>query len=664
MTRTRALIGALATGSLALGMAGTASAQNDIAVTGVVSELDVACLGLLAIVGNPECTFDALQIGIGVAVNISGPIGAATYYVVGTSPWDRNGGPGDVGGVIGDPAGDPKYNTPLSGTVTIDNKGTPCDADDTLAATIAYGAATRNFSGGPGTQGEETWGDGDLSFQLAETVVDSAAANGAGGCDYVIGDAGAPVLLMSSGGAQYGDDVLINAPPGAGEDLWLPNDGTDYGGNGAGVSTVEMTPNAGAPMTVTNGPSYVCDFFGGAGGCEADGSDHEVATGGARATIENSIWVLSTDAAGDITSAQAYPTNETLVGGFGQPAWDAPLWTFTGTCTNCAAGPTANPDSANTLEGVAVDIDVLGNDSNLSDPTTVSLPGGGATAQGGTVAINGVNPGDPAQIDVTYTPPGVAAPFQDTFDYMVDVGGQQSTATVTVDVQQDTNPIAPDAVAPGIDTTGVAPESQTSVIDVATIAGVDLGNAPSTVTITAQGTLGNAAVAGTVITYTPAATSFVGSDTYTYQIEDAQGDTATGDITVNYVNSQPALADTTADTDAGVAVDVDLLPLITPGNGDAGDQTLSIDTAPTDGTAVINGTTLTYTPDAGFVGQDSVVVQIEDGDGDQATGTVTINVNAVAQANVVKLPGGNSALSPLSLLLLLGLPLLRRRRQG
>ncbi len=660
MTSTRALIGALAAGSLALALAGTASAQNNIALTGTTSQVDFACLGLLVVVGNPDCSFDGLNITPIPPANRSGPIAAAASYQVGSSPWDRNGGPGDVGPVYGDPVGDPKYTVPLfNSTMTIDDKGTPCDADDTLAASIAYGAATRNYPGGPGTQGEETWGDGDLSFTLAETVVDSATVNLAGGCDYVIGDAGAPPLLMSDGGAQYGDDVEIFAPPGAGQDLWLPNDGTDYQGNTPGVSTVEQTPNAGEPLTVANGPTYSCAFFGGAGGCEADGSHHEVATAGARVTIENSIWVVSTDAAGNVTNGNAYPTNETLVGGFNQPAWDSPVWIFTGTCTNC--GKSVSDDSASVLEGDSVDISVLANDVGLVDPVTVIID----TAPAAGTATPNNSPGPQANVTITYDAAGVA-PGQQTFVYEVtDDDGFTDTATVTVTVEADRLPVAPDDTAPGIDTTGVAPESQTSVIDVAAIAGVDLGNVPSTVTITAQGALGNAAVAGTVITYTPAATSFVGTDTYTYQIEDAQGDTDTGDITVNFVDSQPVAGNGTDQTDVDVAVDVDVLPLIQAGNGEVSDHVLAV-TGATDGTAVLAGTVVTYTPDAGFVGNGTFTYSLDDANGDQDTGTVTITVNAAAAGggNVVKLPGGSSALSPLSLVLLLGLPLLRRRRQG
>ena len=126
---------------------------------------------------------------------------------------------------------------------------------------------------------------------------------------------------------------------------------------------------------------------------------------------------------------------------------------------------------------------------------------------------------------ITYDATGVA-PGPQTFVYEVtDSEGFVGNRDRVRHCEADRTPVAPDAAAPDIDTTGVAPESHDQRDRRATIAGVDLGNVPSTVTITAQGTLGNAAVAGTVITYTPAATSFVGSDTYTYQIEDAQGDT-------------------------------------------------------------------------------------------------------------------------------------------
>ena len=80
MTRIRALIGALATGSLALSAAGTVSAQNTIAITGTTSAADPTCLGLLALVPpNYDCSFGPGAIGFPTPPNKSGPIaGAAT----------------------------------------------------------------------------------------------------------------------------------------------------------------------------------------------------------------------------------------------------------------------------------------------------------------------------------------------------------------------------------------------------------------------------------------------------------------------------------------------------------------------------------------------------------------------------------------------------------
>jgi hypothetical protein len=321
------------------------------------------------------------------------------------------------------------------------------------------------------------------------------------------------------------------------------------------------------------------------------------------------------------------------------------------------------------VQTVAVTIDVLANDTNLSDPTTVSLPGGGVSTAGCTVVINGTNPGDPAQIDLTYDAVcGAGAAFTDTFDYTVDVAGQQSTAEVSVQVEANQIPVAPGSPTPlAIDTTGVTPDSQSDSIDILTLAGVELGNLPSTVSIIAQGTLGTATVNGTVITYTPAGDSYVGSDAFTYQIEDAQGDTDSAEIDVEYVDSQPVAGDGTAETDEDTPVDVDLDTLTTLGNGEEQAHVNGIVSA-TGGTATfldpfVNDV-VTYTPDPGFVGEGSFTYFLEDADDDRDEGTVLITVNATGGGGVQRLPGGSTALGPMSLILLFGIPFLRRRRRG
>lgn len=660
MTCSRAVLSALMAAGLALGMAGPAGAQQQYTITAdpavsYQSETDGAAWAFLEAVLGEVNTYDGEALFVGGTW--VGPTNWAGYYAVGDSPWARAGSGPD--GSIGPVVGDGKLEVPLTGNLSIDRgvDGVFCDPatnDDVISGTITVGATVRAFSGGLGVRAEEEWSSLILALDAADGEVDFNTPDGGGGCDYVIGTAGDPGILQANGGtAEFADDLDIGL---AGAD--------SYDAPAAfGISSIEDFPNIGAPMSVAT-QNYAC--VKSSGPCEAGDSTHDTdaATEGTRGGgLENTIWVVSVDANGDIDSAYVFPVDEAVTAG--QPVWTSPLWRFAATCDNCKP---ARDDNATTVEGVPVTIDFLANDS-VTDPTDVTLANGGVGTLGGTFTLNGTVPGDPAQIDVTYTDPGGIAGQTDTIDYTIDSGGVQDTATISVLVEVDVDPVAPDAQAPDVDTTGVAPETATSVIDVAAIPGVELGNAPTTVSITAQGVSGTATVAGTVITYTPDDTSFFEPpDTFTYQIEDAQGPgTAdTGDITVDYIDTDPALADSNEQTDENTDLVLDLAAagLVTAGNGELSDHTISIDTNPMDGMAVVNGAVLTYTPDPGFVGNDEVILAIIDGDGSGTdTGTIFITVNAAGQLQI-KLPGGSSALSPLSLLLLLGLPLLRRRRRG
>ena len=68
----------------------------------------------------------------------------------------------------------------------------------------------------------------------------------------------------------------------------------------------------------------------------------------------------------------------------------------------------------------------------------------------------------------------------------------------------------------------------------------------------------------------------------------------------------------------------------TAGNGSVAQHTLVVSTQAANGTCALSGTSLTYTPNAGYTGADSCVVTItdENGAGQSATGTFTITVNA------------------------------------
>ncbi|MHB1308500.1 MAG: cadherin-like domain-containing protein, partial [Limisphaerales bacterium] len=120
---------------------------------------------------------------------------------------------------------------------------------------------------------------------------------------------------------------------------------------------------------------------------------------------------------------------------------------------------------------------------------------------------------------------------------------------------------------------------------------------------------------------------FHGTDSFTYQIEDANGDvsTATVTITVRSVNDVPvAVADTAATTrNQPVSGNLTANDLF---SGDGGNY-VSLVTAPANGTATVNPNgTYTYTPRLNYAGTDVFTYRLRDLDGDVSSAKVTIIV--------------------------------------
>jgi len=300
-------------------------------------------------------------------------------------------------------------------------------------------------------------------------------------------------------------------------------------------------------------------------------------------------------------------------------------WTLTATPPS---PPVANPDTASTRFNQFVDIDVLGNDTNLTDPVEVSISS--PADNGGIASIRkaGADCADPcsgnaADIVVRLTPNATegTATYVENFQYTV---SGSAAANVAVTVNNEV-PVANDTTLT-IDTQGVAPAAAAASFNAGTLAGNNLGDAPSTVDTGNESLLGTDSASGSTVTYTPAANSFTGSDSFTYTITDADGESDSGTVTVNIPNVVPVLDDT-SDTVANDEIATgDLLTLTTPGNGSPAQHTFALDTDATNGSCDVTGSTLTYTPNDGYVGADSCVVSITDGDGDSDTATISIDV--------------------------------------
>ncbi len=192
-------------------------------------------------------------------------------------------------------------------------------------------------------------------------------------------------------------------------------------------------------------------------------------------------------------------------------------------------GPDAANDSDSVNEDSSVTIDVLGNDSDPDDgldPASVAVIG---SPTNGSTSVN-----PDGSIDYTPDPDFFGT---DSFTYEVcDFAGDCDTATV--DITVDSVNDGPDAV----DDAALVNEDSSVTIDVlANDTDVEGAIDPSTVSVTggpSNGTV-NVNPDGT-IDYTPDA-DFFGSDSFTYEVCDVDGDcdTATVDITVSDVNDGP-----------------------------------------------------------------------------------------------------------------------------
>lgn len=277
--------------------------------------------------------------------------------------------------------------------------------------------------------------------------------------------------------------------------------------------------------------------------------------------------------------------------------------------------PIANGDSMTPAADTPATISPLANDSDPDGDTL--LLGEVTQPASGTVTDNGDG-------TVTYTPnDGFSG--TDSFTYQAcDPDGACDTATVFVDVA-GTN-AAPMVVD---DTATVDEDSGPTVIDVLGNDSDDSG--PPTVASVTDPANGTATIDGNGdVIYTPDP-DFSGTDTFTYTACDAEGlcASATVTVTVDPTDDAPVAVDDVITTTAPDAVTFDPTDNDQEPDGEA--LTPSTVSDPANGTAVINSDgTVTYTPDAGFVGTDTFEVTVCDPQGNCDTSTTTVNVTATA----------------------------------
>jgi large repetitive protein len=352
-------------------------------------------------------------------------------------------------------------------------------------------------------------------------------------------------------------------------------------------------------------------------------------------SVANAFEVLSNDDLGDapsLLSAASDPPHgvAAIVGGLvlyspdadyhGADAFtytivDADGQSATATVTIDVASvndtPVAVADTAAVLGNTTVVVPVLANDTQLGDApisiTAVSTPNSGAAVIEGT--------------SIRYLPnryfTGAAS-----FTYTIrDGDGEEATATVTIDVTSVN--LTPVAVG---DTVTLAEDSTALIAVRANDSG---GDAPVVTATVSDPPHGTAVIVGNDVRYNPDPNYF-GPDSFSYTIRDSDGETATATVvvTVTPVNDTPSAqvdSFTVAEDSGGTLLNVLANDL---GLGDAPISFVTFSDPP-NGTVVIVGNQLQYTPDPNYNGTDAFTYRIRDLDNQQSTTSVFVTVTQV-----------------------------------
>ncbi|MFG6489634.1 putative Ig domain-containing protein [Roseateles sp. BYS78W] len=249
--------------------------------------------------------------------------------------------------------------------------------------------------------------------------------------------------------------------------------------------------------------------------------------------------------------------------------------------------------------------------NSSSNTITLSLGGGAATSVAvATAATHGTATASGTSISYTPSPGYIGT---DSFTYTAtNAGGTSSPATVNLTV----NPSVP--VAGPVATT-VAFNSGSNVVALALT-----GGAAVSVAVPTAPTHGNVTITGTSISYTPTV-GYSGTDSFTYTATNAGGTSAPATVSLTVNPSMPVVgpvAATVAFNSSGNAITLSL------GGGAA--TSVAVAAVASHGTATASGTSISYTPSAGYIGADSFTYTATNAAGTSAAATVSITVNPSA----------------------------------
>jgi hypothetical protein len=367
-------------------------------------------------------------------------------------------------------------------------------------------------------------------------------------------------------------------------------------------------------------------------------------SGIAGATIFNwsGINPLATDPAGDSTSGEtAIDLRDLFAAISGANAYFR--FDVTGNLAVPVSAPVAVADSYTTSLNTTLNVPVPGvlvNDT--VNGATITAHTNPAHA---TLVLN-------ANGSFAYTP-ATGYTGSDSFSYTISNAGGSSTATVTLNIVAGPVAIADSytttlGVALSVPAPGLLGNDQLGA-PTASLQSFGGGDAGGTVTSNPPGSSATLAGANLVVaadgSINLAAPASTGTFAFQYRIANSQG-TSDGTVTIT-VNPPVPIANPVSAT---VAVNSTANPItlnITGGTP----SSVAVSTAPAHGATAVSGTSITYTPTAGYIGADSFAYTATNAGGTSAPATVSITVNPQPPvANAVSASVlANSTNNPISL---------------
>jgi hypothetical protein len=266
--------------------------------------------------------------------------------------------------------------------------------------------------------------------------------------------------------------------------------------------------------------------------------------------------------------------------------------------------------------------------------------------------ITPLNASDPTDV-IHYTASDKEIAAGDVHDYVIratNTTGTSDSAPKNLVAKTCTppTPVAANLAPAANDDSATTPQNTAIVIDVlANDTDSDGQIVPSCTKVTTQPAHGTTAVdtANGKITFTPT-NGYTGADTFTYEICDDKGATATGKTTITVTaviapiaNHSPIANDDAVTTQQDTAIAISVLSNDTDPDNNLDPAGLKTKNNPTNGTVILTTDHLAaYTPKAGFSGTDTFTYEVCDTGALCDTASVSVTVTATP-APVLVLPG-------------------------